>query len=141
LAVVHNIPEHGTIKIVPGLFNLTHVNNPGAAWGILAGYGWLLLAVSVLVLCGVVFYMRKLTEGWAERYFALGMIASGIIGNSIDRVWRGEVVDFLDFYYDSMGHWPSFNVADSAITAGVAIFIISSFFRPQRKSVSELQIN
>lgn len=135
--VARYMPEHDIIPIIPCCFNLTYLNNPGAAWGILAGKGNVLLAFSILVFAGIIYFLRTLSEGWTERYFALFMVLSGITGNSIDRVWRGQVVDFLDFYIKNY-HWPAFNVADSAITVGVAIFIISSFFRPQAVKEKEL---
>lgn len=127
--VVSKIPEHSSIKIIPGLFNLTYVNNPGAAWGILAGRGWILITISVVVFICIIFFLRILTEGWPERYFAFFLVLSGIIGNSVDRVGKGKVVDFLDFYVNNC-HWPAFNVADSCITVGVVIFITSSVLRP-----------
>jgi signal peptidase II len=120
------------IKVIPGLFNLVFVKNSGAAWGILAGKGWLLLIISITVFILITVFIRRITEGWPERYYSMALITGGIVGNSIDRIWRGSVVDFLDFYYGSY-HWPAFNVADSAICVGVFIFIISSWIRPQPK--------
>jgi signal peptidase II len=119
-----------SIKVIPGLFNLVFVKNTGAAWGILAGKGWLLLLISIIVFILIVTFIRRITEGWPERYYSMALIAGGIAGNSIDRIWRGSVVDFLDFHY-GLHHWPAFNVADSAICVGVFIFIISSWSRPQ----------
>lgn len=136
LVVVQYIKEHSIIPVIKGFFNLTYVNNPGAAWGILAGKGWILLTISILVLVLVIKYLRILTEGWPERYFAIFIIMGGIVGNSIDRIWRRQVVDFLDFCIYGY-HWPAFNVADSAITIGIAIFIISSLKRPQDRISKE----
>lgn len=119
-----------SIRIMPGFFNLVYVKNPGAAWGIMAGKGMILLLISIIVLILISIFIKRLTEGWMERYYALSLICGGIIGNSIDRITRGAVVDFLDFYAGSY-HWPAFNVADSAICVGVFIFIISSWIRPQ----------
>jgi signal peptidase II len=120
------------ITVIPNFFNLVYVLNPGAAWGILAGWSWLLLLISVVAFAVILYFMRSLTEGWPERYISMFMIISGIIGNTIDRLWQKAVVDFLDFYIGKH-HWPAFNVADSAITVGVIIFLISSFFRPELK--------
>ncbi len=125
-----------TIKVIPAFFNLVHVKNPGAAWGIMPGKGLLLLAISIIVLALLVIFIRKLAEGWIERYYAISLIGGGIMGNSVDRVLRGSVVDFLDFYAGSY-HWPAFNVADSAICVGVAVFIISSWLRPQPDNVEK----
>lgn len=124
------VGEHSVIKVIPGLFNITYINNAGAAWGIFAGKSSMLLIISVAVLCAIIFFLRGLTEGWPERYYSLFLIISGILGNSVDRLWRGQVVDFLDFYVGKW-HWPSFNVADSCITVGVTVFILSSLLRPQ----------
>ena len=74
-----------------------------------------------------------LFRSWPERCFALLMVASGIAGNCTDRLWHGAVLDFLRFHWRNMAEWPSFNVADSAICCGVALFVISEFFRPEDK--------
>ncbi len=129
IAVEHCIRLGERIPVITGCFNLTFITNKGAAWGIFHGYGWLLLIIAVLVVVATIIFMQWLTEGWSERYYALFVIISGVIGNSIDRMWRGEVVDFLDFYAVDW-HWPAFNVADSAICVGVAIYFISVFSRP-----------
>ncbi|MDD3119439.1 MAG: signal peptidase II [Victivallales bacterium] len=120
--------------VIPGFFNLTYITNKGAAWGMFHGYGWALLLVSLVVMGIIVWRMRALTEGWHERYLALFLIMSGIVGNSIDRLWRKEVVDFLDFQFFGY-HWPAFNVADSAITVGVTIYLLSVLFRPGKETV------
>jgi signal peptidase II len=118
----------GAVKILP-FFNLVHVRNTGCAWGMMSSSGGLLLLISALAFILTVVYIRKLSEGWPERYFALTLVLAGIAGNSIDRIWRGSVVDFLDFHAGGH-HWPAFNVADSAICVGVAVFIISTWLRP-----------
>jgi signal peptidase II len=117
------------VAVVPGWFNFVHVRNFGAAWGMLAGFGWLLLVVAVVVAAAVLVNLKRLTEGWPERYYAMFAILAGIAGNSIDRVCRGSVVDFLDFHC-RRHHWPAFNVADIAISVGVGVFILSSLIRP-----------
>ncbi|MBN2642405.1 MAG: signal peptidase II [Victivallales bacterium] len=129
-----------SITIIPGFFNLTYITNKGAAWGILHGKIWLLMLISTVVFVLIIWQIRTLTEGWNERYFAMAVIISGIIGNSIDRIWRKEVVDFLDFYIrvnDKSYSWPAFNIADSAITVGVIIYIASTLFRksPNKNTV------
>lgn len=136
LLVIEKIPLYHSIPVIPNCFNLVYVTNKGAAWGMLSGYSWLLLTTSLVVFGLIIYFYRYLTEGWQERYYALAMIVSGIIGNSIDRVFRKAVVDFLDFYIGA-SHWPAFNVADSAITVGVTIMIISNLFRPQKDTASD----
>lgn len=116
-----------TITVIPGFFNIVRVGNKGAAWGMFSGHTWPLLIISLLFLVGMIFFLRSLTECHLERYYALALVAGGILGNSVDRIWRGgSVVDFLDFYISGYPHWPAFNVADSAICVGVGIYIISS---------------
>lgn len=130
--VVKEIPFASRQVVIPGFFNLTYVTNTGAAWGILAGRYWLLLTISAAVFIAAIWFLRHLTEGWKERYYAVLLILSGILGNCIDRVFRGAVVDFLQFYIGKFV-WPSFNVADSCICIGVFIYIISTLIRPDRK--------
>ena len=115
--------------LIDGFFSLTYVTNKGAAWGIFSGYGMALFCVGMLVTFTAVYTLRKLCDGYRERYIAILVVLSGVIGNSIDRIWRGEVVDFLDFYIKSY-HWPAFNVADCAICIGIAVYTISVLFRP-----------
>lgn len=130
--IVLNVTRGGRIPVIDGFFNITFVTNPGAAWGIFAGKSWLLLTISLTVFALMTIFVRRICEGWSERYYALMLVMSGIIGNCFDRVFRGgQVVDFLDFVFGSY-HYPSFNVADSCICCGVALFIISSVFRPEK---------
>ena len=138
--VVKEIPFASRQAVIPGFFNLTYVTNTGAAWGILAGRYWLLLTVSAVVFIAAVWFLRYLTEGWKERYYAVMLILSGILGNCIDRVFRGAVVDFLQFYIGKFA-WPSFNVADSCICIGVFIYILSTLFRPDRKKSDPDDLN
>ena len=93
--VVAAIPFSTRKTVIPGFFNLTYVTNTGAAWGILSGRYWLLLTISAAVFAAAIWYLRSLTDSWPERYFAIFLVMSGILGNSIDRIFRGAVVDFL----------------------------------------------
>ncbi len=122
-----------SVLVVNNFFSLTYVTNKGAAWGILSGYSWLLLVIAALVMGASIYFMRWLAEGFNERYLAIAMIISGIIGNSIDRIWRGEVIDFLDLHIANY-HWPPvFNIADSAICVGVCIFFLSNVIRASKQ--------
>lgn len=124
--VVGTFALHESRPVLAGIFSLTYVINRGAAWNILDGYGALLLGIALAVGVLAMIFLRKLTDGWPERYLAIFTILGGVVGNSIDRLWRGGVVDFLDFHF-----WPVFNVADCAICGGVALYILSGFLRPE----------
>ena len=129
LLVMTFMELHETIAIVPGWFNLTYVRNPGAAWSLLAGFPWLLLGFGVAAAILIVIFFRRWSEGFPERYLALALIESGIIGNSIDRLWHGSVIDFLHVHCYNYYHYPVFNVADCAICIGVGIFVLSGLLR------------
>lgn len=126
--------------VINDFFSLVYVTNKGAAWGMLAGKWYILLAVAAITLLCCIFFFRKITENYPERIAAMALLVAGICGNSIDRIWRGEVVDFLDFYIrtgDKILHWPAFNVADIAICCGVGIYILSSLLRPDSKAAEK----
>ncbi|MGI6100583.1 MAG: signal peptidase II [Kiritimatiellia bacterium] len=112
--------------VIPGFFNLHHIHNTGAAWGMLAGWRIPLIAFSLIMLLLLIWRRRELFYGYRFGWVALGLLAGGIIGNLIDRVFLGYVVDFLDFHH---GHWhfPAFNVADSAICIGIGLYLIGQF--------------
>lgn len=126
--ILRDVGLHAAIPVIPGFFHITHVQNPGGAFGFLANQsalvrGILFLAVSTMAVGLVVWFYHKTpaTHRWLAAGFAL--IFGGAIGNLIDRVRLGRVVDFLDFFIGRW-HWPAFNVADSAITIGITIFVI-----------------
>ena len=128
------IPRHGQVEVIPGCFNLVHVYNKGAAWGMFGGHTFLLGLVSLAVFLWIALKFRYVTEGWVERGVALSLLLGGVFGNLIDRFFREEgVVDFFSVYYQRF-EWPAFNIADSAICVGVGIFVLSSFLRPHPKA-------
>jgi len=138
--ILKNVPLYKTISVIPGFFNITHIQNPGGAFGFMANQGpgirsILFLFVSAIAI-GFIFYFYKTTpakDTWLTT--ALSLIFGGAIGNLIDRIRFGQVVDFLDFYIQNH-HWPSFNVADSAITIGITIFIFQILFKSEGKQLS-----
>lgn len=116
---------HESVPVIEGFFNITYVRNPGAAFGLFSeasGTFRLLffVAVTVLAIVLVLYYIVRSSVEESLVIFSLSLILSGAVGNLIDRVCYGEVVDFLDVYIGSH-HWPAFNVADSAITVGALI--------------------
>ena len=125
---------HESVEVIPGFFNLTYITNTGAAFGLFAGEQTLLrqaffIAVAMAALLVMFFTYRHLHSQGRLFVHAIGMIAGGAIGNLLDRLRLGSVVDFLDFYLKGY-HWPAFNVADSAITVGVGLFILGSLLSP-----------
>ena len=119
---------HESIPIIPGFFNLTYIRNPGAAFGIFASSSsafrtvfFVITSLFALGLLGTIFYRLRSEDWWG--HLTIASIFGGAIGNLIDRLRFGEVVDFLDFYVGGY-HWPAFNVADSAITVGVISLLI-----------------
>lgn len=119
---------HESIPVIEGLFSITYVRNPGAAFGFLADASPLFRAiffvtVTVLAIILVLHYIWKSRAEEPFLTFALSLILSGAVGNLIDRVRLGEVIDFLDVYIGTT-HWPAFNVADSAISAGAVMLFI-----------------
>ena len=122
--------------IIPGFLEFTRVLNPGAAWGMLSGHVWRLLLVALLAFASILYFFYYLAENYPERYFAQLLVMSGILGNSIDRLWSGKVVDFIHVHYRDIWNYPVFNVADIAICVGVGLFVISSFIRPDKKKTS-----
>jgi len=115
--------------IIPGFFNLVHVLNKGAAWGFLddEDIDWqrpMFIAISVIAVGAIGYMLKSVEEEDKWMISGLGMIAGGAIGNGIDRVWLGSVIDFLDFYVGTY-HWPAFNIADCALTIGAGCIILS----------------
>lgn len=101
------------------LLRITHVENSGAAFGILQGAGPLLIAASIVGVAAVIFFLRTAPAGDRLYSAALALILGGAIGNLIDRLLRGEVTDFID-----PTHYPAFNIADSAIVVGVFALVL-----------------
>lgn len=122
------------IAVLPG-FNLTLSHNEGAAFSFLSTAGgwqrWFFTVLALVVSAVLIVWLKRLNRDEKWIAFALAMILGGAIGNVIDRILFGYVIDFLDVFYD-VYHWPTFNLADSAITLGVTILIIDSLFGHDR---------
>ncbi len=121
--------------VIPGLFDVVHWTNTGAAWGMFQGYPWVLALFSGAVLVLFWIFLDRITEGRPVAVLAAGLILGGILGNLIDRALRGAVIDFLFFHVREF-QWPAFNLADSAICVGVFLYMIAAFVhRDHGKSV------
>lgn len=128
--VEKHVRLYETITIVPGFFNLTHVRNRGAAFGILATMPGMwrslfFISVTIIAVAVIAFLIRTAHERLPV--FAFSLIAGGAVGNLVDRVRYAEVVDFIQWYVKDY-YWPSFNIADSAISAGVALLVVDMLF-------------
>ncbi|MFP4399058.1 MAG: signal peptidase II [Desulfonatronovibrio sp.] len=135
LWILNTIPLWESRTIIPGLFDLVHVLNKGAAFGFLAELEgnmqtYFFIAVTGLAIVLIVHLLRTVHREDTYLFTALGLILGGALGNLIDRIRLGMVIDFLDFYFREH-HWPAFNVADMAISAG-AILLLVSFYKKKR---------
>ncbi|MGE5841120.1 MAG: signal peptidase II [Deltaproteobacteria bacterium] len=134
LWIVERFPVYTTKPLISGFFNLVHVRNRGMAFGIMnrpgADWGFILLVCATLGAVALLLYwFYRLKPSERGMAFPLSLVLGGALGNLIDRVRLGEVIDFLDFYIGSF-HWPAFNVADSAITVGTLWLAMRLLFHP-----------
>ncbi len=142
--ISQNIPLHDSVTVIPGVFQLTHVQNQGAAFGLFSESPseWkvaMLILFSVAALAVVSALLWKNGNAMNATAIALSLVFGGALGNLWDRVASGRVIDFLDFYLGSH-HWPAFNVADSAIVVGALLLLSEIFWAPQEESASKQQI-
>ena len=121
---------HQPVPVLPS-FNLLLTYNTGAAFSFLAGAGgwqrWFFLGLGSLVSIGLIVWLRRLKPTETRLATALALILGGAIGNLIDRAWLGQVIDFIQLYYQHW-YWPAFNLADSAITVGAALLVLDSLW-------------
>jgi signal peptidase II len=127
---------HEGFSLIDGFFNIVHVRNPGAAFGFLAAAPPLFryiffIAVTLAAILLILHYLRVSRIEETSLVSALALILAGAVGNLIDRIRFGEVVDFLDIYIGAH-HWPAFNVADSAISVG-AVYLIVILLRRRKE--------
>jgi len=128
-----NMSLYQSIPVFPG-FNITYVHNFGAAFSLLSEAGgwqrWFFTLLAASISVGIVIWLKRLKPEETLSAISLGLILGGAIGNLIDRVIYGYVIDFFDVYYHTW-HWPVFNIADSAITVGVALMLYESFMHKE----------
>jgi signal peptidase II len=123
-----SVPVHDSVTIIPGLLDITHALNSGAAFGILSGADFpfktvIIALIATAALIGVGMYAASLSHHQLVARIGLALIIGGAAGNLIDRIVAGSVVDFIDVYWRGYHFW-AFNVADSAISVGVTIMIL-----------------
>ena len=135
--VVAKMQLFESIPLIDGFFHLTYIRNKGVAFGAFARFDvpLLLSSVSVVAIALLAYLFVRCSAEKKLEISSLAIIISGAVGNLIDRVQQEGVVDFLDFSFGSY-HWPAFNVADSAITVGMFLFLLSFFLDERGKSKS-----
>ena len=129
LAIAGSMQLYQSIPIMP-YFNLTYVHNTGAAFSFLSEAGgwqrWFFAGLALVISVVIAVWLARLKHHETLLAVALSLVLGGAIGNLIDRLAYGYVIDFLDVYYQTW-HWPAFNIADSAITLGVILMLVESF--------------
>jgi len=119
-------------KVITSFFNLVLAYNPGAAFSFLSDAGgWQRHLFTAIAIGAALYILYLLKRHSGQRMFcwALALILGGAIGNVIDRIAYGHVIDFLDFHWQGLGHFPAFNIADSAICIGAALFVLDELRR------------
>lgn len=136
--IVATRPFGSESEVIPGLFRLVHARNRGIAFGLFGASGSAVQLVLLIAVAGIVAFVAwqlSRSGGDGPAGWGLALVLGGAIGNIVDRVFRGEVVDFLDFYLRIGGrehHWFAFNVADSAISVGACLVVLSELVSQAR---------
>ncbi len=124
LWVRNNLPE---IELLPGFLDFIYVKNYGSAFGLLANQTFLLIAITIASLIIILLFLHRLPSISTLTIVSAGLILGGALGNLIDRLRFGYVIDFIDVHLQNLFHWPTFNLADAAVVIGIFIFIYSIY--------------
>ena len=141
LVIIH-IPLYFSVRVIDNFFNITHIRNPGVAFGLFANQeseykALFFIIISAIAIVAILIIFHQTPNNRRMVRTGLTLILSGAVGNLMDRIIHKEVIDFIDFYYQKF-HWPAFNVADSCITIGVALMILDLFcHHPEANAVSK----
>lgn len=136
LWIVGKLAYHESFTVVENFFDIIHARNPGAAFSFLSDSSFrlpFLIGVSIVASVAVIVVYRKLRPDQKLAALALALILGGAVGNLIDRVRLGEVVDFLNVHWYHKYYWPAFNVADSALCVGVGILALDMIMEERKK--------
>lgn len=133
------VPLYSRIEVLSGCLDIIHIRNPGIAFGLLKSFGsqyktLALCLVGTVALFLLFFLVSQLKKEHKLQTFSLSLILGGAIGNLIDRVRLGEVVDFIDAHWNNIYHWPAFNVADAGISVGIILMLYDEIFRKRKKT-------
>jgi signal peptidase II len=139
-AIVSKFFIHESYAVFDGFFNIVYVMNPGAAFGFLANTSatfryFFFIGITAAVILLIIYYIAKSKSQNMLIVISLTLIFAGAVGNLIDRIRFGAVVDFLDFYIRTW-HWPAFNVADSSISLGAVLMILEMIIQRKKEAVS-----
>ena len=135
LAIVAALPyptygaDHGAITVIRNFFYIVHVGNTGAAWSMFSGQSLLLAGFALVTLSAIFIWRQALGLKASSSQICFGLLCGGIVGNVIDRLCYGHVIDFIDLHFGSYAY-PSFNVADSGICIGMVLYLWQSFRAP-----------
>ena len=128
------------VTIIENFFYLVHIGNEGAAWGMFSEYSGILTLLSFAVLFFIYYFRKQLELQRGSVQIAFGLLIGGILGNLIDRIRVGHVIDFIDIhlpftlpYILPYGRWPAFNIADSAIVIGMLFYLLLSLSDTKKK--------
>jgi signal peptidase II len=138
--VNHHIEEGTGITIIPRIFRISHVQNPGAAFSMFSESAnpgrtrWILIAFSLLAAAVVLGVLLRIGRRFTMTSLSMALVLGGAVGNAWDRIRYGTVVDFLEVHIVHY-HWPDFNVADSAIVIGGILLMLDALFRKSEKAV------
>ena len=135
--IASNFELYQSIEIIRGFFSITYIRNSGVAFGMFSNLKGsfiqiVFIAIYIIAIISILILYRE-THGYS--HIALSLIFSGAIGNLIDRIFRGEVVDFMDFHWQNY-HWPAFNVADSCISVGVGLLMITIIISNEQRAMN-----
>lgn len=136
LAVIIKLDPHQSVQVIPGFFDIVFVKNRGMAFGMFSQinstfFHYLLLSVIIVAIAAILFFLFTLKKNQAWMGLGLSLILGGALGNLVDRIRLGYVIDFLDFALKDY-HWPAFNMADSIVTAGTFCVLIGILKRESR---------
>ncbi len=143
VAYFNEVGVYHTVEVMPH-FNFILRYNPGAAFSFLADQGgwqkYFFSIVSSIISIGLVFWLYTLSAKQKQLSLALTLILAGALGNLYDRIVIGEVVDFIDWYYEDY-HFPAFNIADSVIMLGAALMLLDGFFNQEIEQIEKEEIS
>ncbi len=138
--VAQTIPPQAIVPVIPDFFNLVHVYNKGAAFGLLStwsagGVRIFFIAINLIIVAILGYLYWRTPRSYPLFLWGYSLVLSGALGNLLDRLRLGEVLDFLDFYV-GRHHWPAFNVADSLICVGAGLLVLAMWRAEEEKNVS-----